>query len=390
LRIALNAWFIDRPETGSGQYLAHLLAEYAARLAGHQFLLCVHAGQRPPEGSRLAHAPGSVGPAASRFEWRALPTPFDGLNSHLAKVWFEQSSFPRACRRWQADLIHVPYWASPLFAHAPTLVTIHDLITALLPAYTGGTLGRVYNGLVARSARRAACILTDSQASREDILRHLRVPAQRVRTILLAADERFRPVEDRSTLAGARARYELPPRYLLYLGGFDVRKNVPGILGAFARLDLPDLHLVIAGKLPDRDSDLFPNPRRIAGELGILDRVRFTGWIQDEDKPALYSGATAFLFPSYYEGFGLPVLEAMACGTPVVTSTHTSLPEIIGEGGLCVNPGDLDALAGAMRSLATDQILHEAKCRAALAQASRFSWRQTALETMAAYSDTLN
>jgi glycosyltransferase involved in cell wall biosynthesis len=380
LKIALNAWFIDQPTTGSGQYLTHLLAEYAAHPAGHRFLLCGHTGQQLPD--RLASA-------SSIPEWKTLHTPFDprpsSFQRHLAKLWFEQVSFPRACLRWGADLIHVPYWASPLFCHIPTIVTIHDLIPVLLPAYSGGRLGRLYTWLVSLAARRATHVLTDSQASRQDILSYLDIPPQRVEAILLAAGDRFQPVHDPQTREQVKRKYALPQHYLLYLGGFDVRKNVPAILRAYARLRLPNSNLVIAGKLPPHDTAFTPHPRRIAAELGITDRVRLIGWVDEEDKPAVYSMAAAFVFPSQYEGFGLPPLEAMSCGTPVIVSDRGSLPEIIGRGGLFVDPDDLDALAAAIKHVMSNGTWSKDLRVSALAEAVRFGWHKTAQATIAAY-----
>jgi glycosyltransferase involved in cell wall biosynthesis len=382
-RIALNAWFLDQPTTGSGQYLAHLLDEYRHSDLG-ALLLCGHTGQPAPP-------PGP-------FEWQTVRTPFDarppaavrtGLRRHLAKLWFEQVAFVRASHRWGADLIHVPYWAGPLWARLPTVVTVHDLIPMLLPAYSGGTLVKLYTRLVARSVRRAALILTDSHASRKDILTHLGVPPERVEAIPLAAGERYRPVRDEAALEEVREKYALPSRYLLYLGGFEVRKNLSAILRAYARLDPRDVALVIAGRLPTRTSDVVQDPRPLAAELGIAEQVRFCGWVDEEDKPALYGGALAFLFPSTYEGFGLPPLEAMSCGTPVIVSDRASLPEIAGDAGLYVAPDDVDGLAQAMHKLASDPDLRQALSRAALAQSARFTWPQTARATLAAYHRTL-
>lgn len=381
MRIAINAWFVDQPTTGSGQYLTHLLAEYAARHTEYRFLLC---------GSPIHSLPQALEPLSPTFEWQAIRTPLDRVHRHMAKLWFEQVGFPRACRLWGADLIHVPYWASPLASPAPTLVTVHDLIPLLLPAYSGGALGRLYTRLVARSARHATRVLTDSEASRRDIVRHLRIPAERVRAIHLAAETRFRPIADPAELARVRAKHLLPDRYLLYLGGFDVRKNVPRVVRAFAQLDVPGYELVVAGKLPDRDTAFSPDPRRVARDAGVLDRTCFTGWVDEEDKPALYSGATAFVFPSHYEGFGLPPLEAMACGTPVVASDRGSLPEVVGDGGLCVDPCDTRAIAGAMDALVRDASLHECLGRAGLERARGFSWRHCAQETAAAYRTALD
>ena len=378
MRIAINAWFIDRPTTGSGQYLAHLLSEYAASAQS------ARSGPRAPS-YLLCGQPHQPHPEAACFEWQVLRTPFDGLHRHLSKLWFEQVSFPRACQRWGAELIHVPYWASPLRPPAPTVVTVHDLIPLLLPAYGGGTLGKWYTRLVSHTARLASRVLTDSEAARQDIIQHLRIPPDRVQAIHLAAGERFRPIDDPQERERVGLKYALPNRYLLYLGGFEVRKNVAGILRAFARLDAPGVRLVVAGKLPGEDSAFFPDPRRVARELAIVDRVCFTGWVDEEDKPALYSGATALLFPSLYEGFGLPPLEAMSCGTPVIVSDRSSLPELVGPGGLCVDPTDPGALAAAMARIVRDSSLYQELCQAARTQANKFSWRRCAKETAAAY-----
>ncbi|MBC8248346.1 MAG: glycosyltransferase family 4 protein, partial [Anaerolineales bacterium] len=248
---------------------------------------------------------------------------------------------------------------------------------------------------VAAAARKAEAIITVSQASKRDIVRYLRIPPDRIHVTYEAAGEAFQPVEDeacpepsrRAQLAGIRQKYDLPKRYLLYLGGFDQRKNIPTLLRAFALLvnKQQQARLVIAGRLPGRDNPLFPDPCRLVRELEVEEKVIFTGWVAEEDKPALLSGATAFVFPSLYEGFGLPPLEAMACGAPVIASNRSSLPEVVGEGGILVGPTDAEALAEAMEVLLMDDILRVELRTRALAQAARFSWRQTALETLVVY-----
>ena len=168
-------------------------------------------------------------------------TPFDRLNINLAKLWFEQVTFPRACRRLRADVAFVPYWGSPWWRPCPMVVTVHDLIPLLLPLYRGGMLQRAYTALVSRTARRAAAVLTDSEASKRDIIAHLGIPAERVHAIHLAADPRYRPVSDPDELTRIRAKYDLPDApFLLYLGGFDARKNVGRMIEAYARMRTGD------------------------------------------------------------------------------------------------------------------------------------------------------
>ncbi|MBC7251132.1 MAG: glycosyltransferase family 4 protein [Anaerolineae bacterium] len=398
MRVAINAWFLPQETTGSGQYLTHLLPELSALAPEDEFvLIAAHPSQLATGVPDATHCEAYV-VNRDTGEPREHSVDKDGSCrqtrlfqqlSHLSKVWFEQVGFPRACRRLGVDLAHVPYWGSPLFPTVPTVVTVHDLIPLLLPAYRGKPLVRLYTRLVSVSARRAAAVLTDSVASQQDIIRHLRIPPERVYPVLLAADERYRPVEDPEALSAVRARYALPERYFLYLGGFDQRKNVPVILRAYARFrqlaaDNP-VRLVVAGKLPVQDTPFFPDPRRIAHELHIAEEITFAGWIPEEDKPALYSSALALIFPSRYEGFGLPPLEAMACGTPVIASNRGSLPEVVGEGGLLLAPDDIERLAWAMHRLASSEETRLSLREQALSQAARFSWRKAAQETHAVY-----
>jgi len=357
MKIAINGWFWDQPATGSGQYLRALLTALKARAPDNAYVLCV---------------PKAAG-------------------GNFGKLWFEQVAFPSACRRERADLAHVPYFASPVFPATRTVVTIHDLIPLLLPAYRGSPLVRAYTRLVAAAARRADAVIADSECSQRDIIKHLGIDAARVRVVHLAADARYRPVDD---TAAVRRKYALPDQYLLYLGGFDQRKNVRVIIQAFARL--PEFHaagyrLVCAGlKRGGADSAFFPDPQRLAREAGLPDdAIQYIGWVDEEDKPALYAGATLFLFASLYEGFGLPPLEAMACGAPVISSNASSLPEVVGGAGDLVDPDDPAAWADAIRAGLTDSARRAAMRERGFAQSKKFSWDRAADETLAVYESVM-
>jgi glycosyltransferase involved in cell wall biosynthesis len=190
-----------------------------------------------------------------------------------------------------------------------------------------------------------------------------------------------------------RARYGLPERYVLYLGGFDVRKNLATVLGTYRWVG-PALGescpLVIAGRLPEQDTAFTPHPRRLMREEGVDERlVHFSGFVEETDKPALYRGAVAFIFPSFYEGFGLPPLEALACATPVVGSNAASLPEVVGDAGVLLPPFDAEGMARALIQLATDEGFRLKMSRRALDQAGRFSWDRTARATLQIYQEAL-
>lgn len=379
MRVAISGMFWGMETTGSGQYLRGLLQAMASCAPEHVYRLYLPASRSIDAGT----------PATATT---TLPTPWDRRSHDLAKLWFEQWALPRACRRERVDLLHVPYFAPVYFGLGLTsVVTIHDLIPLILPAYRGSWQARAYTRLVCAAARRARLVLTDSQASARDIERMLRIAPERLRVVYLAADARYRPLGP-DAVAQVRHRLRLPERYLLYLGGFDRRKNVPELLRAYAsaRARLDGLSLVIAGRLPPTDTPFSPDPRRLAQELELGDDVWFTDWVDETDKPALYSGATAFLFPSRYEGFGLPVLEAISCGAPVIVAGGSSLDEVAGEAGLVVAPGDVGALAEAMMRLAHERGLREGLAAATARQAARFSASQMAHQTLAAYAEALS
>ncbi len=390
MRIGLNGWFWGTPEVGSGQYVHHLLHSLLRVAPEHEYILYLPGAQ--------PHAVNVPVPDGVRV--RVVNTPFDRHWENLAKVWFEQVALPRAAQEDAVDVLHVPYWGSALVRRVPTVVTVHDLIPMLLLAYRGGILVRTYTRLVAEGARRADMVLTDSQASRRDIRRYLKVPAERVRAVPLAVDGMYRRVEDEERLTYVREKYRLPNRFLLYLGGFDQRKNVTTLIQAYAALVLTmkevaqaqehaasvlDVVLVVAGRLPTRDTRFFPDPRKIVRAFGIEEHVRFIGWVDEEDKPALYTLAEALVFPSLYEGFGLPVLEAMACGTPVIAANAASLPELVGDAGLLVAPRDVEGLAEAMLHVLENEELKAELSRRAREKALRFTWDEVARATLDAY-----
>lgn len=309
-RLVINGWFVGQTTAGSGQYIHHLLTHLPRLPNAVQITLLV-----PP--AAAPHAHDFPGITVQEIALPALPAP-------LQKVWWEQVSVPRAAKAWHADLLWVPYWAAPAWQPCPVAVTVHDLIPRLLPTYRGGLHQRVYTALVSWTARRAASILTVSHASAADIATHLGVDPARVHVVYHGPNQPDAIQPTAHDLDNVRARYQLPDRYFLYLGGFDARKNVDSTLAAYARyLALggdPAVKLVLAGQLPAHDSAFAPDPRRQAATHGIAHAVHYTGRVAERDKAALYAQATAFIFPSLYEGFGMMLLEAMAAGTPVITS----------------------------------------------------------------------
>ncbi|MBI2886693.1 MAG: glycosyltransferase family 4 protein [Chloroflexi bacterium] len=374
MHLAINGYFLAQPTTGTGQYTAGLLRELEDRWPGELSVLLPAAA---------VATLGQHDASRARFHFLSMPLP-----GHLGKVWFEQVAVPRAAARLGADLLHIPYLGAPLRSTVPVVVTAHDLIQLMVPQLRGGLLVRLYNLLAAASARRATVILADSEHTRQAVIQRLRISPQRVRRAYLAADQRFGSHQQPAEGALLAAKYGLESPYLLYMGGLDVRKNVAALIRAYARSGC-QATLAIAGAPRSGHGAAFPDLRHVAQESGVAERVRFLGWVAEEDKPALYRGALLFVFPSRYEGFGLTPLEAMACGTPVLCSNATSLPEVVGDAALLFSPDDEAGLAELIRQGASDPALRERLGAQGLRRAETFSWTATAQQTIEVYHQVL-
>ncbi len=307
-----------------------------------------------------------------------LPT----INPRVRIPW-EQLLAPLLLRSIRADVFHGVLNVAPLFCPVPSVITIHDLAFLSFPQ-TFRRLNRSYLTWATRvSARRAARILAVSEATKQEIVRLLGIPAEKIVVTHNACDARFAP-PDPVALDAFRRRVGLPERFILFVGTLEPRKNLPTLLDAYARIaPSTDVPLIIGGGKGWLYDEIFAR----AESLNLGDRVRFAGYIDGVDLPLWYAAATVFTLPSLYEGFGMPLLEAMACGTPVVTTTSSSLPEVVGDAGLTVPPTDADALGAALLRLLDDAELHAELRERGLRRARLFSWRATAERTLAVYQD---
>jgi glycosyltransferase involved in cell wall biosynthesis len=360
MKIAVNAWFLEpilAQRTGSGQYLTHLLA------ALREIEPALHIELVEPR-----------------------------KRDKLSKITFEQIDFPRAAKRMQADVAFVPYWGPPLRCDVPLAVTIHDVIGLAMPEYRRGLAQTAYVSLVRSAAQNAEAILTDSAFSKQDIITHLGVPEDRVTVALLGVEPRFTPAQSRAECERVRARYNLPEWYVLYVGGFDPRKNIETLFQVYTWVAEPigdDYPLVVCGSPDDLTSTLAGQPislGEMARTLQVEKEIRFIGRPDDVDKPALYAMARALLYPSRYEGFGLPALEAMASGVPVVGSNASSIPEIVGNAGMLVDPLESRRMSGALIATCTEDALHARLRERGLLRAATFTWQRTAYETLAVFN----
>lgn len=292
----------------------------------------------------------------------------------------------RELRSRPVDLLHVQYTAPPL-APCPVVATIHDLSFEHLPE-TFNRRSRLQLRLtVRRTARAATHILVPSEHTRRDIVESYRVSPERVSVTPLAASESFAPVADEREVRRVRELYKIRGDYLLTVGSIQPRKNLTRLISAYAALRRARAHanlpqLVLVGKR----AWLYGETLRAIEECGIRDLTILTGYVSESDLPALYTGALCFVYPSYFEGFGLPPLEAMQCGAPVMAGNLTSLPEVVGDAGLLVDPFDVGALTEALARVIDDSALRALLRHKGIERAKQFSWRETARLTLQAYA----
>ncbi|NLD73887.1 MAG: glycosyltransferase family 4 protein [Chloroflexi bacterium] len=304
------------------------------------------------------------------------------------RILWEQLAQPWEARRRGLHLLHAPFCVGPLAARCPLVVSVHDLSFFRYPELFRPMNRHYLQPFTRMSTRRARLVLASSESTRRDVLEILGVPPNRVSVVPLGVDDTLQPVADPDVLAAFRRRRNLPERMILYLGTLEPRKNLPTLLTAYAHL---------AGRAGFRHTLVVAGGRgwyydeidAVAERLGLRDRVLFPGYVPDDELALWYSVADLFVYPSRYEGFGLPPLEAMACGTPVVTSDASSLPEVVGDAGLTVPAEDAAALAEAMERLLEDAELRAALRERGLARARAYSWQRVARETARAYHRVL-
>ena len=288
-------------------------------------------------------------------------------------------------RRRPVDILHVQY-TSPPFTPCPVVNTIHDLSFEHLPETFKRRSWRQMRLTIRRSAQSAAHILTDCDFARDDILKTYGIAPERVTAVPLAAAVRFSPVRDERELDRVRNKYGINGKYILTVGSIQPRKNIPRLIRAYSMLcserNLEPLpKLVVVGKR----GWLYEDTLATAESSTVRDRIILTGYVDDKDLPALYSAASCFVYPSYFEGFGIPPLEAMRCGTPTITGDRTCFPEIIGDAGLMVDPFDEQAINRGIVRVLTEQTLRDELIEKGLKRANSYDWLKTARQTLDVY-----
>ena len=317
--------------------------------------------------------------------WEIRPASVPG-HSSMARVAWEQVALPRAARRADVDVLHSPVYAGPWLYSRPQIVTLHDLSFYLFPHLFPSARRYYLQRMTRATTRRADAVIAVSESTARDAIEILGLPRERVHVIPNGVNPELRPPSEDQVRA-LRARYDLPGRYILYLGTLEPRKNLPTLIKAYGlarRLGI-DHGLVIAGGKGWYDEPIYEAIRVAGLEKDVL----LTGYVPSEHLAALYGAADLFVYPSLYEGFGLPPLEAMACGAPVLVSNVSAMPEVVDKAGVTVNPREPKGIADALLSLLADEERRRTLAKAGLERAANYSWQNTARLTAALYREVV-
>jgi len=369
MHILLDAHMVGERETGNETYIVNLIRGLQKLETAHTFSLAT------------AHP-------------RALGEQVE-LNDRFRMVYVSASpvrrllrDLPAQARACHADLLHVTYMGPPR-CPVPMVVSIHDVAYQSHPEWFSWRDRMVLWGGIRSTVYRARKIITISQHARSEIMNYLHIPDERIAVTYLAAGHQYAPSSDTSSLQQCLRKLAISTPYVLAAGNLQPRKNLARLVEAFAQArqsaSLPH-HLVLSGKAQWKESEVHHTIRRCKAESF----VHFTGYVPDDDLRILFQGADLFVYPSLYEGFGLPILEAMACGAPVLTSNVTSMPEVAGDAAWLVNPYKGEELAEALKKLLLDDALRGQLRAKGFAQVKRFAWEKTARETMAIYESCLH
>jgi glycosyltransferase involved in cell wall biosynthesis len=367
MRIGIDARLVYYRPGGIAEYTRHVIQELAALDSAMDYVVLHHRRQE-----NLAPGPN--------FQRVNVYTP----SHHKLEAW----SLSAELARYRLDLLHSPDFIPPKHGARRHVITVHDLHFLHYPQFMTAHSRRFYNDQITWAVKKADHILVDSQATRDDLSTLLNVPPGKMTVHMLGVNDRFHPLPA-PVVAETRARLGLPDSYILFVGTFEPRKNIPGLLEAYhiLRQDMPGTPpLVMVGRRGWLYEEIFARVEA----LHLTDNPIWLENTADADMPAIYNGAAVLVLPSHYEGFGLPALEAMACGTPAIVADRSSLPEVVGTAGFLVDPDDPAQITAAIQRVLEDSALREQRRRDGLIHAAQFTWRRTAEIVLNVYQALLD
>ena len=374
MRIGIDARTLLGPRTGIGRYSYNVVPNLLAIDPHNKYVLFVD-------------RKSSLSFPSSSYDKRIVG-PLNFGRASMRKVFsplWTNFFLPRALKREGIDLLFCPNFVSPLKKVCETIIVIHDLAAILFPGVHDKIYSFYLRNMLSVTCRKIDRIITVSEASKRDVIRLFKVPENRIRVIYSAVEDIFRPVDDPEMIKRIVRKYGLVKNFILYVGTLERRKNVTSLIKAYGKLRKNkqiSRQLAVVGKKGWRYPDIAKAIRNSDFERDIL----LAGYVPDEDLVYIYNAADLFVYPSLYEGFGFPPLEAMACGTPVITSHVTALPEVVGDAAILVDPEDIDGLAEAMHDVLSQNSLRLKLIEKGLERVKHFSWENVAKKTLSVYN----
>ena len=372
MNVGILSWMIDKKKTGVNNYLYNLIKNMINNGKADEI--------------SLIHYERSDDPIYSQINDILIPEKPLKLTSALG--------IPQAVKNADIDILHVPvHWYNQitpfvLNREIKKVLTLHDLTPILFPEMHTRETNLTWKSSLKFIKNRTNVMICDSISTKNDCIKLLNIPEKRLRVIPLSADEQYKPLKNKKQIHDElKQEYNIDTPFILFVGTLEKRKNVPTLLKSFYKLKKCKIEhkLVIVGGKGWKYTKIFD----LIEELNLKDDVIFTDYVTDEYLVKLYNAADLFVYPSLYEGFGLPPLEAMACGCPVITSNTSSLPEVVGDAGIMIDPNDIDSLTESMHKILTDNELRKEMSRKSLERAGMFSWKKTTKETWDVYEDAL-
>jgi glycosyltransferase involved in cell wall biosynthesis len=367
MKIGIIANSLNPPRTGVGNYLYNILKNAPNEKCKNFYLINYEKNNLFLELNKII-----------------IKNPFEKITKNF--LWCQ--TLPMKNELNELDIIHNPYQLPTVFNFKQKyIISVLDLIQILFPKEIKKSVYVSQKIMLSKSIKSADKIISISHHTKQDIIKHFKIPEDKIKVIHLAANENYELLKE-DEINTIKQRYNLNYPFILYVGTLEPRKNIPTLLKALYKLKKQGINhkLVITGKKGWKYKNIFETIEK----LNLQKDVIFTGYVPDEDLPALYNAADLFVYPSIYEGFGLPPLEAMQCGTPVITSNTSSLPEVVGDAGIMVNPYDVDELANKMYEVLTNDGLREELSKKGLERAKLFSWKKCAEEHLKVYEEVYN
>ena len=369
--IGIDARMYGYAQTGIGNYIRHLLEYIFKQDTENNFVIFL---------------------MSDEYDDFILP------NERIRKVkvsakwysWKEQFLFPFQLYKEKLDLMHFTHFNSPILYFRKSIVTIHDVTPFFFPGHKMKSLVRKigFRAVFFSSVKKATKVIAVSQSTKNDIVKHFKIKETKIKVVYEGADEQFRVINNDEEIENFKKKYNITKPYIFYTGVWRNHKNLVGLIKAFGILKKKynlDYNLVLGGK----EDSYYPEVRKTWEKLGLGDDIIRTGFIDQEDIPLFYNVAKAFVIPSFYEGFGLIGLEAMACGTPVISSNTTSLPEILGDAAIYFDPKNSEEMAEKIRLVLTDEKLYNELRKKGFQQLEKYDWETMGIETMGIYEGTL-